>query len=178
MNFHRRFRGQRVPLLREVFASVPTSIGLNIEVKTEGDPTWRTQMAPAIVNAIRTHGGSHRVLVSSFNHVFLKKLRRLDPTIALGALVMPLRDVARKPSGLARNLGVSVYVCSRTQLRQRNVVDAHAHGMSVLVYGVTTPAHAIRAARFECDGIITDFPDSMVRLFRTDSLQRQPARKQ
>ncbi len=170
--FSRRFAGERIPLLAEVLEELPHSLGVNIEVKTDGEPRWRSRMAPILVDTLRRHAHGRTVLVSSFNHPLLRRIRALDASIPTGALAVPVRDVVfRRPSSHARRLAVSAFICSRSRLRKRHVVNAHACGLQVYVYGVNTARDLVRPRRYGVDGIITDHPDRMLRL-----LGRKPAR--
>ncbi len=162
-SFSRRFRGERIPTLHEVFQAVPCRVGINIEVKTDGDPRMKVGLEEILLAAVRSEAANRTILISSFNHALLRTLHRHEPWLTLGALYMPVRDVTRTPSALARRLGVSAFVCSRSQLRNRLVRNAHRHGLSVIVYGVNTARHFERARRFAVDAIITDFPEKMVR---------------
>lgn len=171
--FSLRFVGEPVPSLDHVLASLPSKIGVNIEVKTDGDRQWRSKTVPAVAGAVRKHGAARELLVSSFHHAFLRALRTLDPRIHTGALAMPVRDATRKPSSLAQRYGVSSYICSRSALRRRAVVDAHAHGMRVYVYGVNTARHLDRPLRFGVDGIITDYPGYLHRLLQKKDGRRK-----
>lgn len=161
--FGHRFRGQKVPTLHEVFRTVPHRVAINIEVKTDGDPRRNADLEEILLAAIRSELEERRILVSSFNHALLRRLHGRAPELRLGALLMPVRDVARRSSALARRLGVTAFVCSRSRLRKRFVRSAHRNHLTVLVYGVNTARHLARARRYGVDGIITDFPEKMVR---------------
>ena len=161
--FGRQFQGEKVPTLHEVFRAVPRRVGINIEVKTDGDPRRKAGLEEVLLAAIRSEMAERNILVTSFDHALLRRLHRHEPQLQLGALYMPVRDVARRPSLLARRLGVAAFICSRSQLRKRFVRNAHRHGLTVLVYGVNTVRQLARAQRFGVDGIITDFPERMVR---------------
>jgi glycerophosphoryl diester phosphodiesterase len=161
--FGSRFRGEKIPALQEVFHAVPRTVGINVEVKTDGDPRKKGGLEEVLVAAICAEAEERNILVSSFNHALLRRLHRRAPQLALGALYMPVRDVGKRPSALERRLGVSVFICSRSQLRRRLVRDAHHHDLTVVVYGVNTARHLARVRRYGVDGIITDFPEKMVR---------------
>jgi glycerophosphoryl diester phosphodiesterase len=164
--FGKRFRGEQIPTLHDVFHAVPRKVGINIEVKADGDPRRKGDFEDVLLAAIRTEVEERTILVSSFNHALLRRLHRRAPHLTLGALYMPVRDVAKSPSGLARRLGVSAFICSRSQLRKRFVRNAHRHDLTVVVYGVNAARHLARARRYNVDGIITDFPEKMVRYQR------------
>ena len=151
-----RYTGERIPMLSRVLDRLPSKIGINIEVKTDGDRHWRTRTTPLVAKILHAKGNGRPILVSSFNHSFLRRLHSLDPSINIGVLAMPLRDAGVLPSFFARSLGATTYVCSRASLRKRFVHDAHKHAMKVYVYGVNNARHLIRPRRFGVDGVITN----------------------
>lgn len=161
--FGQRFRGERIPTLHEVFHAIPHRVAINVEVKTDGDPRKKADLEEIIIAALRGEVEERSILVSSFNHALLRRLHRGAPHLRLGALYMPVRDVARRPSTMARRLGVSAFICSRSQLRKRHVRNAHRHNLTVIVYGVNTARHFARARRYGVDAVITDFPEKIAR---------------
>jgi glycerophosphoryl diester phosphodiesterase len=161
-----RFRGEQVPTLREVMEMLPSRVGLNIEVKTDGDRRPDRALEESLVLIIREQNMTSRVLVSSFNHGHLRRMHMLDPSIPLGVLYVPVRDLARAPSALARRCGASAFICSRTQVRKRFVADAHKHGLVVAVYGVNTAEQYWSMKSYGIDAIVTDDPDKIARLMQ------------
>jgi glycerophosphoryl diester phosphodiesterase len=154
--FSDRFAGERIPTLREVLHRLPPRLGVNIEVKTDGDRKRRHLLASRLGAFLRPE--RRLLLVSSFDHRFLKIFHPYAAGIPTGALYMAVRDLRTRPSVLARRTGASVFICSSAQLRKRFVRDAREHGMRVLVYGVNTGRHLQRILRFGADGVITDHP--------------------
>ena len=171
--FSSRYTGVRIPTLTEVLESIPAGVGLNIEVKTDGDRHWRSRTARRLTEVLHTRRRGRPILVSSFNHSFLKRLHTMAPSIVLGALAMPLRDAGLRPSTFGRACGAKAFVCSRTSLRKRQVHDAHRHAMRVFVYGVNSARHLLRPRRFGVDGVITNYPALMLRLL--DRTGRRPS---
>ena len=165
--FARRFRGEKIPSLREVLRAFPASVGMNIEAKTDGDTRRRAGLAEALLYAIDESGRGPSLIVSSFDHVFLRRLHRRSPVIRIGALYLPVRDTLRSPASVARRVGASVFICSRSQLRRRHVRDAHAHQIAVAAYGVNTPADLAVMQRAGVDAVITDHPGRIVRALRS-----------
>jgi len=161
--FSRRYRGEQIPTLHEVFRAVPRRVGINVEVKTDGDPRRKADLENVLLDAMRSETPGREILVSSFNHRLLRNLHRRAPHLRLGALYMPVRDLTKRPSALAHRLGVSAFICSRSQLRRRHVRDGHRHAVSVIVFGVNTARQFARAARFGVDAVITDYPEKAVR---------------
>jgi glycerophosphoryl diester phosphodiesterase len=154
--FGERFTGERIPSLRDVLDHLPHRTGVNVEVKTDGDRARRGLLASRLASELRTE--RRRLLVSSFDHHFLRIFRRHRPDIPLGVLYMAVRDLRLRPSTLARRSGAGTFICSAAQLRRRFCRDAGQHGMTVLAYGVNTRRHLQRALRLGVHGVITDVP--------------------
>jgi glycerophosphoryl diester phosphodiesterase len=159
-----RYAGERVPTLASVLTGLPVGVGLNIEAKTDGGRRAGAPAAAVLAQVLRRAGGRRHILVSSFDHAFLKRFHTLDPATPIGVLAMPLRDAGILPSHFARTLDATAYVCSRSSLRRRFVRDAHRHGMSVYVYGVNSARHLVRPRRYGVDGVISNYPALMVKL--------------
>lgn len=162
--FSPKFQSEHMPTLREVMEYLlPTRVNLNIEVKTDGDPRKRAHFEECVILIIMEKRFENRVLVSSFDHKFLKRMHDLFPSMRTGALYHPLRDMKRKPSKLCSRIGATAFICSRTQLRRQMVEDAHSHEVIVAAYGVNTSQHFDRMVSFGVDAIVTDWPGKMVR---------------
>ena len=161
-----RFKGERILSLREVLDALPPAVGFNIEVKTDGDPRKRIPLEESCVLAVRGQKVERRVLISSFDHRFLQRLHKVDPALPTGALYLPVRDVGRKPSTIARNAGTSAFICSRSHLRKSFVKDSHQHDITIASYVVNTLRHLAKVRRFGVDAVITDFPEKIIRALR------------
>lgn len=160
--FSPRFAGQRVPILDEVLEMLPPSIGVNCEVKTDGDPRSRLTRVRALSAAVERHRDSRTLIVSSFDHRFLSMLSRHAPWLTLGVLLHPLRDVARRPSVIARRAGASCVFCSSGMIRHRLITDAHDHGLSVGIYVIDTVARLARVRRYGADMVFTNYPERVL----------------
>jgi len=163
----RKFAGERIPTLRQVLGEIPVSVGLDIEVKTDGDRRRGVALPESILLLVREARREGSVVVSSFDHKFLRRLHHLDPSLRLGALFVPVRDGFRSPSQIARRAGATVFICSRTQLRARHMRDARAAGVTVAVYGVNTPADLAAASHAGVDAVITDHPARIIHAIRS-----------
>jgi glycerophosphoryl diester phosphodiesterase len=161
--FGKRFAGEHIPTLNDVVELLPSDLPINIEVKTDGQPRTVPPFESRLVHFIRDMGIAHRIIVSSFDHAFLRRLHRLDRSFAIGVLYLPLRDMGRTPSALAHNVGGSVFTCSITQLRARMVADAVRTGIVLGCYGVNTRRQLEKAMSHGVRVIITDYPREMRR---------------
>ncbi len=163
----RKFAGERIPTLRQVLDEIPVSVGLDIEVKTDGDRRRGIALPEAVLLHVREARRETSVVVSSFDHAFLRRLHRLDPALGLGALIVPFRDGFRSPSQIARRTGAKMFICSRTQLRARHAEDCRSAGLTLAVYGVNTVVDLARTSRAGVDAVITDYPARIIRALRS-----------
>jgi len=147
-------QGQKIPTLDEVIKILPQQTLVNIELK------GRTATAAVIsyiqdrVNNFNDKKG--RYLVSSFIHQELKKVRKLDRSIKIGALccseLIGLAKFAEQLNAYSVNPSVEF-------VSKEFVQDAHRRGLKVYVYTVNHPSDIQRMHEMEVDGIFSNYPD-------------------
>jgi glycerophosphoryl diester phosphodiesterase len=118
----------------------------------------RPPMERRLLRAIRNADAQAAVTVQSFDMRSLRRIRRLDPAIAVAALAddMPARPV--KWLDRAQALGAVAVGLPRAGITRRLVRAAHERGLRIRAYTVNGPAEARRFARWGVDGLITDRP--------------------
>lgn len=146
--------GERIPTLDEVFDRIGSRAGLNIELKG----AFTAAPVAAAIEA-RLADGSwtyERLLVSSFNHHELKRIKALLPDLRIGALTasLPL-EYAR----FAEVLGAYSLHANMGFVDSALVEDAHRRGLEVFIYTVNEPDDLVRMAALGVDGVISDFPE-------------------
>jgi len=154
-----RYSGEPIPTLREALHLVAARGRLiDIEIKptktTDADKTVR-----ALVDLIAVTGCANRVMVSSFDHDFLRTLRAFDDTIPIGAL-----SVFAPPDPLAylSALGADVYLPSLIGYTDRLLEELATAGIGVHVWTYNTVEQLERLARTPwIAGIITDYPQRL-----------------
>ena len=160
--FGRRFGGAPVPDLAGVLAWRPGWLGIDIDVKTQGDPRGPSAYVKPLLSLVdRIPAGE--LLVSSFDDRLLALLHAAAPRLPLGCLYMPSRDRGRGPAALARATGARVFICSAIQGRPALIRATQKAGLAVFVYGVNTARQAHAARALGVRGIITDIPARMRR---------------
>lgn len=148
------FTGARVPTLAAQLDDLRLRGG-NLVLEIKGRHS-RDEVA-RIVQAIRDHGMTGRVLVQSFDPEALRHTRALAPELPLGLL----RDkLDPDPVAVAQELGLSTYNPSAAQLSAHPdaVRRLHAAGVAVMVWTVDTPARWKTLDALGADGIITNRP--------------------
>jgi len=78
------FKGERVPILSEVLVWAKDKAPLVVEVK--GDPHPAEGIEEQLVDLLREKDMLDRVMVISFHHTCVKKVKEVEPSIATGVL--------------------------------------------------------------------------------------------
>jgi len=149
--------GLGVPTVEAVLARYGTSTRYLVEVKESGPAA-----ESALLATIERHGLRGQVTVQSFRRSILRRVRALDPGLALAPLYRPFATSAGIRAGLARTApwAASVSPCARS-VDAALVLAAHARGLAVQAYTVNGEAEMERLAALGVDGIITDVPDRL-----------------
>ncbi|MBI3805264.1 MAG: glycerophosphodiester phosphodiesterase [Nitrospirae bacterium] len=148
------FAGQTVVTAKELIAKIPPPFLLNLEIKAAAPQK--------IVDLVRGTGMADRVVVSSFDHTLLKKLRTLHPTLPIGYLIdrEPLKKILQE----ARRLeAVSLHLPSK-RMSPELIEQAHQAGFKVYVYTVNDPDQMRYFIEIGIDGLFTNYPDRLAGL--------------
>lgn len=142
-------QGAQIPLLAEVFASVPARVAINLELKGPA-------CAQPVAAALELWRPRHAVLVSSFEHNQLRDFRRLNTST-------PVAPLFHKPSKEMLAIGTELGACainlsSRIATASRLGAIRNA-GFGAVVYTVNSLRSARRLARDGATGVFTDRPD-------------------
>ncbi|UJF31925.1 glycerophosphodiester phosphodiesterase [Paenibacillus hexagrammi] len=147
------FRGERVPTLREVFEAVPEGKLINVEVKH----AYEGRMEHVLLSFLRRSGRMQDVVVSSFDHKCIKRLKVSEPELQVGLLYAAnLID----HSAYAELLGVEVYSLHPHYegIGASDIKLAVEKGLHVYPYTVNREEEYRRLIEAGVSGIITDFP--------------------
>lgn len=170
--FPYRGQGVAIPTLDEVFTAFPNTRFL-IEIKDDSAALGRD-----FCRAIQRFGLSERVIAASFHPRPLASLRQACPQVATAAassaglafvLLHWLRlDAAYHPTNQAFQF--PTHVGAIDLIDRRFVARAHAHNVQVHVWTVNDPDAMQHYLALGVDGLITDYPDRLLRI-----LNRLPA---
>jgi glycerophosphoryl diester phosphodiesterase len=157
--FSPAYSGERIPLLEEVFECVPRDMMLNVEIKNGYGPALEN----ALLALLRRKSAFEQVVVSSFDHGLLQRLKWKEAKVRIG-LLFPA-DYFGNISMRAKSLGVDVYSLHPHYflLNRTDVRIAAAAGYRIYPYTVDNGAEMRRLLRYGVSGIITNRP----RLLRT-----------
>ena len=143
--------GERIPFLEEVFEAVPSSIGINVELKGRGSGALLADRLP---------DDGRELLVSSFDRRELRAFHARRPDVPRA----PLHH-RRRPGMAAEARALDAWSINVAE----GLVDARlmerlgAAGFRVLAYTVNDPERAAALAELGVAGVFTDYPDRIGR---------------
>jgi glycerophosphoryl diester phosphodiesterase len=149
----------KIPTLREALEYTRAHQWfVNVEIKdATGTPADAT-IVRAIVSLVRELGMSSLVLISSFNHEYLKQVKALQPSLATGALV----DVfVPDPETMLKELSAQAYHPSKEVIIDKQVKELRQAGYDVYVWTVNEEDEMRKFIEMGVSGIITDFPQKL-----------------
>lgn len=152
-------KGEHIPLLSEVFDLVDKikghkNIVIDIELK---DPNAVKPVADLINDYIKNNKWSpHNFIVSSFDHHAIKKFHEYLPEVKTGAIFFKSKNDLVKET---EQIKATYIILDYESITQTLITKAHSQGLFVLVYTVNNSSIARELAKWQVDGIITDYPD-------------------
>jgi len=151
-------KGESIPTLEEVlYIFKKTHHHINIELKSDIFPY--DAMEEQVLALIRSFQLEKRVLISSFNHEAIQKVKQLQPDLETAVLFMetlvdPL-DYVRKIPAEALHL----FLPAAVRPSARKTIE---DGGIVRVFTVNTKEHADTLKDIGVHAIFTDFPEDML----------------
>lgn len=158
-----KFAGERVPTLDEVVEAISDRLLINVELtnyESRGDG-----LELKVVDLIVKRGLVDRVLVSSFNPLGLRKVKRAAPQIVCGLLTRPgLRFYLRRALLAPLIPGLDARHPHFSMIDANIVRKVHARGQKVNTWTVNEEASMRRMIDVGADAIITSRPDVLKRI--------------
>ncbi|MEJ7622531.1 MAG: glycerophosphodiester phosphodiesterase family protein [Pyrinomonadaceae bacterium] len=165
------------PLLPDLFREIAAYVRknklasprYNIEIKSspEGDNSYHPPpaiFAKMVLDAVITARLEKKVIIQAFDERPLQHLRKLNAKIPL-ALLVSNKDGVEK--NLARlGFDPDTYSPHFSLIDVETVASIHSRGMKIIPWTVNEIADLERMKTFDLDGIITDYPDRAVRIFK------------
>ena len=156
----------KIPTLNEVFETFPET-RINIEIKDA-----ESDLIPSLCRSIRDFHMTEKVMVASFDAGALKRFRGICPEVATSAgsteaiLFYSLQKMYMEASYSpdAQALQVPEYLGDLQVVNRRFLEAAHARNMRVHVWTVNDIASMKRLLKLGVDGIMTDYPDRLMKL--------------
>ncbi len=146
--------GKEMPTLKEFFELVADSNLkiLNLELKNSIFPY--EGLEEKVLEMIYEYDIQERIIISSFNHLSLVKMRELDKEIKLGALTSS--TLANVPKYL-KDIAVECYhPCFPSILNEEYVKEIQEAGIEINPYTVNEEEHMKMVVKLNTNSIITN----------------------
>lgn len=141
---------------------------VNIEIKSFPFESDNFELVEEVVNLINQLEMEKMVMISSFNHAYIKRVKELDPKITTGALVdKPLNN----PVNYLKEIGADVYNPSISAINLDEIKLLHNKGLSVIIWTVNDEKTMEDLIKVGVDGVITDFPQKLKTILNLDFRQ-------
>ncbi|MFH0726875.1 MAG: glycerophosphodiester phosphodiesterase family protein [Pseudomonadota bacterium] len=147
-------KGEKIPLLREVFDTVSGCAGINVELKGEDTAGPVAKLIGEYVAQGKLE--YDQVLVSAFNHALLLEVRLFNSKIPIGVLV---EKITEETVPVAEKMGAFSIHLHYNAVTAGFVADIHRRGMKVFVYTVNRAQGVRRMKKLGVDGVFTNYPE-------------------
>lgn len=160
--------GERIPTLIDTLNTVPPTKWCNIEIKHLVDvKRWVVDVKKA-VNA--SHVNVSNLLISSFNHHWLKAIKALWPEVKIGALSASYELDCTASARALNAYSVNIALDAVDKSFVETVLNA---GFNVYVYTVDEPKDMLMLAKWGVTGIFTNMPDIARQILKANGESRE-----
>lgn len=145
-----------IPTLEEVLdliKDIDIDILLNIELKT--DVIQYLGIEEDVINLIKSYGVEDKIIVSSFNHESIKKVKSIS-NIKTGILYeSPIINIVE----YAKSLGAYAIHPDIRLVSEELIKEAHENNLKINIFTVNNPMHMRLLIKNKVDGAFTDYPE-------------------
>ncbi len=151
------FAGIKVPTFAEALELTKRNgWKINVEIKDATGRACDPWIVEKTAETIVAYGMQGSVVVSSFNHEYLIRMKKAAPEIKVAALIdRPIPD----PVGELKRIGAMALNPNYKYLDEATVQAVRKAGFDVFVWTPNEKADMERLVRWGVTGLITDFPD-------------------
>lgn len=153
-----RWSGEHIPSLEEVLREF-SDLLLNIELKNS--IVTYPGLEEKVLTLIRKYCQIDNVIVSSFNHQSLLKVKKLEPLIKTGILY---EEEPTDAVHYSLQLGANAVHPDFRLLTKEKTAAFHERGLFVNTWTVNERVDVEKMIRIGVDGIITNYPDRVLSL--------------
>jgi glycerophosphoryl diester phosphodiesterase len=153
-SFDKKFSGEHIPTLREVFELFKGGIAINVEIKELEGGQVQQGLEEAVIKLVKEMGMHEQVLISSFNSRCLARARELDPSIKIALNIEYGTDGVSEKTDMLKHvqaLKPDAVHCDKEFLTKELVERLHAAGFLVGVFTVKSQEELERFTAFGVD---------------------------
>ena len=147
---------QRVPTLKEVLHLLKElNLAVNVEIKNLSNTPFDTVAPKQILEEIKNLNMQNRVIISSFNHNYLKVIKELDSNIEIAVL-----QEHKHPKDIVaylKSLGTNNYNIAEEICNEKTVRYLTAKGINVSVFTINSKEQKEQLFSWGVKAVFTDF---------------------
>ncbi len=153
--FSSEFSNEKIPVLDEVLKLFcNTNMLVNIELKS--DIIIYKNIEEKVIKTIKKFNMKNKIIISSFNHYSLVKVKKIDSEIKTGALYV---SGIVEPWIYAKRIGADAIHPLFYGITPEIVEGCMENNIPINTYTVNSEKHIYAVAKAGVSGIITNYPD-------------------
>ncbi len=160
--FSQEFKGEPVPLLRDVLVRFKGKLFINIELKNYHAPL--DDLPLRVVELVKEIEIQDSILFSSFLPLNLIRIRRLLPRAKTALLLgegLYWRILSKRIFSYLSPEYIHPYL---SYINPEFIKNEHIHGRHVNVWTANDPDQVMNFVKWGIDGLITDDPEKLIKL--------------
>jgi glycerophosphoryl diester phosphodiesterase len=151
------FKGEKLPLLQDVFDLIKGKILINVEIKN--CPINYSGIEDDLLKMLESYPYPDKIIISSFDHTVLERIHKKTKRYRLALLG---DSVMFNLADYAHGVGAAAWNPDFDCVRKDTVKAAHDAGLSVNTWTVNGPENWKKAVDLQVDSIITDDPEGLM----------------
>ena len=161
--------GEQIPALDEVL-SWANANGVTLDIEIKNAPIYYAGIEDKVVQLLEAHQMLDQVVVISFDHHAVARVKALAPEVMTGVLyaARPIDCVA-----LARQASADAVLPHHAYVVAEDVAQAHAAGLYVAPWTADDTTTATELIAKGVDAIATNYPDRVARLVKAAAGQSE-----
>lgn len=150
------YKGEPIPTLAEALRFTrDNKWKVNVEIKDASKVAADKTIVEKVVALIVELGMVDQVLISSFNHSYIQRVKAANPAIATAALV---ESADPNPAALVKRLGAQAYNPAAKAIKPADIRPLREQGVDVFIWTVNDEPTLKALVAAGVSGIFTDFP--------------------
>lgn len=151
------FAAQKVPTLAEALELTKRNgWKVNVEIKDATGRACDPWLVEKVAELVKSMDMTESVIISSFNHEYLVRMKKAAPEIQVAALIdKPIAD----PVATLKRIGAIALNPNFKYLDEETVRQVRAAGFNVYVWTPNEKTDMERLVKWGVTALITDFPD-------------------
>ncbi len=155
IKFNKKFKNEKIPFLEEILDGIKDkNVKLNIEIKN--GPIFYPHIEKKLISLIDKYNYYNKIIVSSFDHYVLQKIKTIHPhihtAILYGSHMINLLSYASQ-------LKVSAIHPHHYWVTPELVQTMHRHNIAVNTWVINNKTDFLRLSHMGVDAIGTNFPN-------------------